>query len=122
MIHMRVIALWITLIFSETSAEIMLKLGAIRAASSGWMPNSLLLCAYGFYMISFLVWMQILKRVRLFIALSIATIMYATIAVSAHFLFGEVITYHIILGTLLITAGLFLLGWGKRGRKGGVAM
>jgi drug/metabolite transporter (DMT)-like permease len=116
------VVLWITLICSDTLAQIMLKLGAMKAASSEWAPNAFILCAYGCYIISFLVWMQILKRVRLFIALSAATVVYATIALSAHFLFKEKITNQVIVGTIFIATGLFMLGWKKRGSKDEAAM
>ena len=112
--RMRAYLLWIALVFSDTMAQLTLKMSAIKAASTAWTPNSLMLCAYGFYVLSFFIWMQILKRVRLFIALSAATVVYATIAVSAHFLFGEKITGQVIIGTALIAAGLFILGWKKQ--------
>lgn len=104
---------WVVLLFSDTMGQLLLKMGAVKAASSGWMPNYLIFSGYGFYVISFIVWMQILKNVRLFIALAASSIMYITIAFGSYLLMGEVITREIILGTVFIAAGVFLLGMGR---------
>ncbi len=61
--------------------------------------------------------MQLLKDTRLFIALSGATIAYVTIAVGAHFIIGENLSGQLILGTALISAGVFLIGWGRKTQK-----
>ena len=110
---MKSIALWITLILSDTAGQLLLKLGAVKAASSGWIPNDLILFGYGFYMLSFAVWMQLLKDTRLFIALSGSTVVYVSIAVCAHFIIGEAISGQVILGTALISVGVFLIGRGR---------
>ena len=110
---MKGIALWTALILSDTSGQLFLKLGAVKAASSGWVPNAFILSGYLFYALSFAVWMQLLKETRLFIALSGSTIVYVTIAIGSHFLIGEALSGQVILGTVLISAGVFLIGWGK---------
>ncbi|MBI5587893.1 MAG: hypothetical protein HY889_05950 [Deltaproteobacteria bacterium] len=104
---------WIILLFADTAGQLLLKMGAVKAASSGWMPNYLIFSGYGFYAVSFLVWMQILKNVRLFIALAASSLMYITIAFGSYFLMGEVITFQIILGTISIAAGVVVLGIGR---------
>jgi len=107
-------AIWLTLILSDTTAQLLLKLGAVKAAASGWLPNLFILFGYSFYVVSFAVWMQLLKDTRLFIALSGSTIVYVTIAIGAHFILGEELSGQTILGTTLISAGVFLIGWGRK--------
>lgn len=114
---MKNVALWLTLILSDTTAQLLLKLGAVKAASSGWLPNVFILCGYGCYLVSFAVWMQLLKDTRLFIALSGATIVYVTIAFGSHFILDEELSGQVILGTAFISAGVFLIGWGKEKSK-----
>lgn len=110
---MKITGLWIALILADAIAQSLLQLGAAQGTPSAWPPNSLVLGGYGVYLISFLIWMQILKHVRLFIALSASAVVYAVIAVGAHFVFSQEISIHIILGTLLIVAGLSMLVWKK---------
>jgi drug/metabolite transporter (DMT)-like permease len=107
------IVLWITLILSDTTAQLLLKPGAVKAASAGWLPNSFILLGYSCYILSFAVWMQLLKDTRLFIALSGSTIAYVTIALGSHFILGEELSGQVILGTALIFSGVFLIGWGR---------
>lgn len=107
----RLALLWIGLIISDTTAQLLLKSGAVKASLTGWMPNYFIMSGYSLYVISFLIWMQILKTTRLFIALAAASVVYITVALSSHFFMNEVITIPIILGTLFVSAGVFLLGW-----------
>jgi drug/metabolite transporter (DMT)-like permease len=111
------IVLWTILIISDTTAQLLLKLGAVKAASSGWLPNSFILFGYSCYLLSFAVWMQLLKDTRLFIALSGATIVYVTIAFGSHVILGEELSSQVIVGTALISSGLFLIGWGRETSK-----
>ncbi|MBI3755314.1 MAG: transporter [Deltaproteobacteria bacterium] len=104
---------WIVLLISDTAGQLLLKMGAVKASASGWTPNHLIFGGYGFYIISFVVWMQILRKVRLFIALAASSLMYITVAFGSYVFMGEIITAHIILGTFLIAAGVFLLGVGR---------
>ena len=109
--------LWMTLILSDTTAQLLLKLGAVKAAAAGWLPNSFILFGYGCYIISFAVWMQLLKDTRLFIALSGSTIVYVTIAFGSYFILGEELSGRVILGTTLISIGVYLIGWGRKTAK-----
>lgn len=106
----KIAMLWIILVASDTAAQLLLKSGAVKAASAGWMPNFFIFSGYSLYLVSFLVWMQILKNIRLFIALAASSTVYITVALSSHFLINETITPHVIIGTLLISTGVFLLG------------
>ncbi|TAN41738.1 MAG: hypothetical protein EPN22_14780 [Nitrospirae bacterium] len=108
---------WLLLISSDTVAQLLLKLGALRVASSGSMLNHLLVLGYGFYLLSFIAWMQILKTTRLSIALSAASLLYVTIAFASHFLLGEKITVQLTIGTMLISVGVFILGWSESKKK-----
>lgn len=108
-----IILFWIVLLIADTVGQLFLKMGAVQASQSGWIPNYYIALGYGFYIVSFIVWMQILKNVRLFIALAASSLAYITIAFGSYFLMDEVITLQIIIGTFFIAAGVFLLGIGK---------
>ena len=108
-----VIALWLILVLSDTAAQLLLKKGAMSGRESGNVLNYLILGGYSLYLVSFVAWMQILKTTRLFIALSTASVLYITVAYASHFYMGEIITANIVMGTVLISAGVFLLGFGK---------
>lgn len=114
---MKTITLWTILILSDTTAQLLLKVGAVKSASAGWLPNSFILFGYGCYVVSFTVWMQLLKETRLFIALSGATIVYVTIAFSSYFILGEKLSGPVLLGTAIIFSGLLLIGWGRETAK-----
>ncbi len=109
--------LWTILILSDTTAQLFLKRGAVAAAGAGWALNSFIVIGYSCYIVSFAVWMQLLKNTRLFIALSGATIVYVTIAFGSHFLLGEKLPRQVLLGTAYIAAGIFLIGWGSEQAK-----
>lgn len=111
--NIKAVLFWVILLMSDTIGQLLLKMGAVQAASSSWTPNYLLLSGYGFYIISFIVWMQILKNVRLFIALGASSLVYITVAFSSFFFMEEVITFQIIFGTVFIALGVFLLGLGR---------
>lgn len=110
---MKNIIVWTLLVLSDTTAQLLMKKGAVEAASANWLPNLFILCGYGFYILSFSLWMQLLKDTRLFIALSGSSIVYVTIAFGSYLLLGERLNGQIMFGTVLIAAGVFLLRWGR---------
>lgn len=93
----------------------MLKLGAVRTASSGWVPDYLLLTGYGMYIVSFVAWMQILKNTRLFIAISASSMLYVTMPIVSHYYIGETLKPSILIGAFFIAAGVLIIG--LRGNK-----
>ncbi len=110
-----ILLLWVALLTSDTAAQLLLKKGAMNGKATGDVLNLFIVGGYGLYIVSFISWMQILKTTRLFIALSTASVLYITVAFASHFFIGEIITRNIIIGTVLISAGVFLLGFGKKG-------
>lgn len=109
---------WVLLVSSDTIAQLLLKLGAMKVKEAGWGINYLIVAGYSFYAVSFVAWMQILKTTRLSIALSAASVLYITVAVASHFLMGEALTFHLILGTILIATGVFILSVSEAKKDG----
>lgn len=109
---------WILLVASDTAAQLLVKMGAVGYPPSKWPIHPLILFGYSFYILSFVAWMQILKYTRLSIALSAASVLYITVAFASHSVLGEAITIRITIGTVLISIGVFILGWSesKKGR------
>ncbi len=85
----------------------------MKSAYDGGLPNTLILCGYGMYVFSFAVWMQLLKETRLFIALSGASVVYITVGLASHLVLGEPIPGQVVMGTLFISVGVFLIGAGR---------
>ncbi len=111
--HLIVLFLWLVLVGSDTVSQLLLKKGAVTAASTGDVLNYLIMGGYSLYIVSFMAWMLILKTTRLFIALSTASVLFITVAYASHYYIGESITTNIIIGTVLISFGVLLLGFGK---------
>jgi len=106
----KILLFWLILVTSDTVAQLLLKLGAVKSFSAGWAPNYLIVSGYSLYIVSFIAWMQILKNTRLFVALSATSLLYITIPLASHFFIGEALTIHILIGALFIGAGVLVLG------------
>ncbi len=104
---------WPFLILSDTAAQLLMKQGAVKAAASGGIAKPFILCGYGFYLLSFVLWMQLLKETRLFIALSGASIVYITVALASFLVLSEPIGSKVMAGTAFISTGVFLIGIGR---------
>ncbi len=104
---------WLLLVSSDTTAQLLVKIGAVKSSWAKWMPHYLILVGYSFYILSFIAWMQILRNTRLSIALSAASVLYITVAIGSHIFLGEPLTINITIGTLLISAGVFILAWSE---------
>ena len=100
---------WIALLTVDTIAQLAIKAGAVASVAEHTIDWHLV-AGYGCVILSFLLWMQILKSTRLSLALSASSLNYVTVAVAAHFLFGEPLTPMLMTGCALIALGVFLLG------------
>ncbi|MBF0537720.1 MAG: hypothetical protein HQL03_05640 [Nitrospirae bacterium] len=105
--HILAIFYWIALVSSDTAAQLLFKVGALKTL--GWKVDSLVFVGYGFNVVSFLLWMQILKTTRLTIALSTASALYITVTVGSYYLMGEPLNVSVMIGTIFISTGVFIL-------------
>jgi drug/metabolite transporter (DMT)-like permease len=113
---LKTIFFWSLLVASDTAAQLLVKKGAVKISSSGWI-NYLIPLGYSFYIISFIAWMQILRNTRLSIAISAASVLYITVAFGSHFFLGEAVTPQLLIGTGLISIGVFVLSVSESSRK-----
>lgn len=111
---LRIFSVWLLLVASDTAAQLLLKKGAVNSDFSRWKVDSLVIAGYSLYILSFIAWMQILKSTRLFVALSAASVLYITVAGASYLFMGEKITPHLIIGTVLIASGVFILSSGGK--------
>jgi len=105
--------LWVGLISSDTGAQLCLKVGSdhLRHATGfSWF----IAAGYALIFCSFLIWMQILKLMRLSIALSITAILYVTVVTASNWFLGESIDTFVLIGTILIAIGVALQGYNHR--------
>jgi drug/metabolite transporter (DMT)-like permease len=103
------LGLWLGLITSDTVAQLCMKSGAAKSIE-GWTVDWRVAIGYSFVIVSFLIWMQILKTMRLSLALSATSLNYVTVALGAHYLLDEPINPTLLAGCALIGLGVFLLG------------
>lgn len=111
--------IWIGLITSDTVAQLLLKKGTMENALNlnHWALNSFIVSGYSLYVLSFVLWMQILKTTPLYIALSGASIIFITIAFGSYFLLGEPLTMKSLIGTILVAVGVYTVGYSREIEK-----
>lgn len=109
------IIFWIFLLLSDTVSQIIIKTGAAEVTGESWI-NPWVIAGYLMTLMSFIFWMQILRITKLSIALATASLLYITIPFASHFILNEKIQNSVIVGTVFITIGVFILGFNE-GRK-----
>ena len=107
---------WISLIVSDTTAQLLLKKGAMQIDPSNWDLNPFILSGYSLYILSFFLWMQILKTTPLYVALSGASIVFITIALGSYFFLGEPLTIKSLIGTMLVALGVYTVGYSRKSK------
>jgi drug/metabolite transporter (DMT)-like permease len=112
----KVVLLWIILIAADTAAQTLVKIGAKNSDIMKLKFNYFIIFGYSIYIICFITWLQILKFTRLAIALATAALVYVSVAFASHFFLGETISISIIIGTICISTGVFIIGY-NQGKK-----
>ena len=74
-----------------------------------YLINYKLIIGFSLYLISACLYIFSLKKIDLSIAYPSISISYIFIIILSHFIFGEPITYYKILGSILITLGVYLM-------------
>jgi len=105
----KLLILWVILLASDTGAQLLIKVGAEKISIDDPIQIQVIL-GFGCYVSAFIVWMQILKSMRLSIALAITSLLYITISASSFFILGEQIKLPLIIGTTFIVVGVIILG------------
>jgi drug/metabolite transporter (DMT)-like permease len=98
---------------SDTAAQLLLKKGTMEMFPDNWEINSFIIAGYSLYILSFFLWMQILKTTPLYIALSGASIIFITIAFGSYFFLGEPLTIKSLIGTILVAIGVYTVGYSR---------
>ena len=107
---------WVLLLLSDTVSQIIIKTGAADVSTKSWI-NIWVVVGYSMTFLSFIFWMQILRITRLSIALATASLLYISIPFASHFILNEKIQNSLIVGTLFITVGVFILGFNEGRRE-----
>lgn len=105
--------IWISLIISDTTAQLLLKKGTIESGLHNWELNYFIIAGYSLYILSFLLWMQILKTTPLYLALSGASVIFITIAFGSHFFLSEPLTLKSLVGTILVASGVYIVSYSR---------
>ncbi|KTC79808.1 EamA family transporter [Legionella cherrii] len=105
------VIIWVLLLSSDTAAQLLFKVAALNFSGGVWLSNYPFFLAYVFELLSFLLWMRIIKDTRLSIALALTAILYITVSLTSYIFFHEQINILQWIGTVLIAAGTCLLGY-----------
>ena len=105
----KLLILWMALLAIDTSSQILIKIGAEKISFDDPIQIKVIM-GLSLYIVAFIVWMQILKFMRLSIALSITSLLYITVSASSFFILGEQIKLPIIIATIFVSIGVILLG------------
>ena len=105
----KLLMLWIVLLSIDTGAQLLMKIGALKTSLADPIQLKVIL-GLSLYLGAFTVWMQILKFMRLSIALAITSLLHITVLVSSFFILGEQIKLPLIIGTIFISIGVIILG------------
>ncbi|CAM2939809.1 Uncharacterised protein [Legionella steigerwaltii] len=108
---MKAFLLWVSLAISDTVAQLLIKKGAMFGVTHHHYVNSYIFSGYATLVISFLIWMNILKTMPLYLALSVSSFVYILIALSSYYILGETLTAKIFIGTLLIGVGIYVISY-----------
>jgi drug/metabolite transporter (DMT)-like permease len=111
----KLLILWITLLTIDTSAQLLIKLGSEKISFDDPIQIKVIL-GVSLYLAAFTVWMQILKIMRLSIALAITSLLHITVLAASYFILGEEIKPPLIIATIFIAIGVIILGISE-GRK-----
>jgi len=105
----RLLILWITLLAIDTGSQLLIKVGAVEISFDDPIQLKVIL-GLSLYIAAFIVWMQILKFMRLSIALAITSLLHITVLASSFFILGEQIKLPLIVATIFISIGVIILG------------
>ena len=112
----KLLMLWIILLAADTGAQLLIKIGAEKISPDDPIQIKVIL-GLSLYIVAFIVWMQILKVMRLSIALSITSLLYITVSASSFFILGEQIKLPLIIATVFISTGVIILGISERQKE-----
>jgi len=93
----------------QTSA----KYGALKIVDENNILNIYIAFGYAFLILRGLVWVFILKKIKLSFAYPFVSLSYVFILAISYYAFGEVIRINNIIGTLFIVGGVCLMGLGE---------
>jgi drug/metabolite transporter (DMT)-like permease len=99
----------------QTSA----KHGAVLIGEGAPVWNAFILLGYAILIVRGLVWVLILKNLKLSFAYPFISLSYIVVLAVSHRFFGEAVTSRHLLGTALIVAGVFGIWLGQRRLEGG---
>ena len=112
----RLLVLWLALLATDTGAQLLIKVGADKISFDDPIQIKVIL-GLSFYLIAFMIWMQILKVMRLSIALAITSLLFITVSASSFFILGEPIKLPLIIATIFISIGVVILGISEGQKK-----
>jgi len=116
-IDLATLAMWLLVPLLETLSQIFMKLGGSHFTGMliGWrwfiqvITSPVILLSFGCDVVSFLLWMHVLSKYKVGIAVPVSSLCYITIALAGWVGFNEPVTISEIIGTILIMSGVSLL-------------
>ncbi len=100
-----------------TAGQTLSKLGAQQLNQGSRILNIFLICGYCLLVLRGLVWVVILRNIKLSVAYPAISITYVLILAISYYFFHEPVAAQKIVGALFIVAGVFCIGVGEFGNK-----
>ena len=95
------------------AAQLLLRAAALRGADPArpltLVASPLFLGGVAAYALSVLTWLAVLKRVPLSVATPFIALVYVIVPVAARVLFGDVLTWRMLVGMALVAGGVVLV-------------
>ncbi len=101
-----------------TLGQTLAKYGALKIADGNSVLNIYIILGYACLILRGLVWIFILKKIKLSLAYPFISLSYVFVLVISYYLFGEVVRINNIIGTLFIIGGLSFIGLGEMKIRG----
>jgi drug/metabolite transporter (DMT)-like permease len=105
----KLLILWILLLTIDTGMQLLIKTGAEKISFEDPIQIRVII-GLSLYLAAFMVWMQILKYMRLSIALALTSLLFITVPTSSFYILGEEIKLPLIIATVFIIIGVVILG------------
>lgn len=115
-----VLCLWFANMVVDTGGQLAFKAAAVQGQDESWLGHwaHLLRCPWlwlgiAFYIAEFFIWMAFLSQVELSVGIMLGSINIVAIMLAGRMLFNERLTPWRVLGILLITCGVAVVGLGE---------
>ena len=110
---------WLVLlpVFTTVVGQTLAKLGVQRLQEDNQLINIFIISGYFLLVLRGVVWVWIVRKVKLSVVYPFISISYVFILLISHYLFNEPLGIRKVLGASLVIVGIFFVGYGELKNK-----